>query len=490
MRNIFERGAAFLLVVAFATTPVWATCGGGGGGGGGGMPGGSGGNSNDPKPVVYHVPWKLPPKGDNKTVATEGLVLYWMPASPKEYAISPLKESRNLSLYASQCVTMQAADGSVANYDKLVGDSTLPVAVLATPDGTLIKKVENIGGKLKVGDVEKMVSDEIKSRSDNLDKELSDAKAKASSGDKTGAVELYKTVAAEKCMFPKKAKSATAELKKLGEENIGMVTSDGPNYDPALTTSIVNVMKQGLFAENNGKYIQAEQMYRKANAMDPNDPTPLRYLGELYRHHIGNWTKARSAFNQLLNMPSDPLSTAVALHGLGKMTIHDGDFKKGLSLMEKSADVYPIALTLRNLAVYWNSEGELAKANEYTQRALALDPDDPYNRIFAAVYLAQTGKKDEALKIASENIDLLPASYNLAAIYALNGQKEKALELLKRHFFQFERYQQVREKEMMEARVDAVFDSIRMDKDFLALTNGADGKLPIPMVRAASGTNN
>ena len=140
---MFERGAAFLLVVAFVTSPVWATCGGGGGGGGGGMAGsGGGGGSNDPKPVVYHVPWKMPPKGADQKIATEGLVLYWMPASPKEYTVSPLRESRNLSLYASQCVTMQAADASLANYEKLVGGSPLPVVVLATPDGTPIKKVD------------------------------------------------------------------------------------------------------------------------------------------------------------------------------------------------------------------------------------------------------------------------------------------------------------------------------------------------------------
>ncbi len=34
---------------------------------------------------------------------------------------------------------------------------------------------------------------------------------------------------------------------------------------------------------------------------------------------------------------------------------------------------------------------------------------------------------------------------------------------------------------MMEARVDAVFDSIRSDREFIALTKGADGRLPIPM---------
>ncbi|HYJ92068.1 MAG TPA: tetratricopeptide repeat protein [Pyrinomonadaceae bacterium] len=488
MKNIIERSAAFILVLAFITTPVWATCGGGGGGGGGGMTSNNGNGGGGNNEVVYHVPWKIPKEGDKPV--TEGLILYWFPASKNELQNSSLRESRNLSLYASQCVTMQLADGHTPNADKLIGDSKLPVAVLANPDGAPVQKLENTAGKLKVADVEKLVGTEIKTRSDNLDKSLADAKAKADLGDKASAIQIYKTVAAEKCMFPKKAKTATAELKKLGESNIGMVIGDGPNYDPALTTAIVRVMKQGLAAENAGKYVLADQLYSKAHNMDPADPTPLRYLGELYRHDIGNWIKARTAFNQILKMPSDPLSTAVALHGLGKMTIHDGDFQKGLSLMEQSVDVYPIALAYRNLAVYWNSEGQLAKANEYTQKALELNPDDPYNVVFAAVYLAQNGKKDEALKIANQHIDLLPASYNLAAIFALNGQKEKALELLKRHFFQFERYQQVREKEMMEARVDAVFDSIRMDQAFLALTSGADGKLPIPMVKTVSGTSN
>ena len=49
-------------------------------------------------------------------------------------------------------------------------------------------------------------------------------------------------------------------------------------------------------------------------------------------------------------MPADPLSRAVALHGLGKMTIHDGEFKAGLALMERSMEAYPLALTYRNLA--------------------------------------------------------------------------------------------------------------------------------------------
>jgi hypothetical protein len=44
---------------------------------------------------------------------------------------------------------------------------------------------------------------------------------------------------------------------------------------------------------------------------------------------------------------------------------------------------------------------------------------------------------------------------------------------------------------MMEARVDAVFDSLREDPAFVALTRDADGKLPMPMkgVTMRSGPN-
>ena len=45
-----------------------------------------------------------------------------------------------------------------------------------------------------------------------------------------------------------------------------------------------------------------------------------------YRHHTGDWAAARRTFGAILAMPADPISRAVALHGIGKMTIHDGDF--------------------------------------------------------------------------------------------------------------------------------------------------------------------
>src|SRR5258708_15840522 len=94
-------------------------------------------------------------------------------------------------------------------------------------------------------------------------------------------------------------------------------------------------------------------------------------------------------------MPADPMSRAVALHGLGKMTIHDGQFKKGLALMEQSVQEFPLALAYRNLAVYWNSEGDNVKADAFAQQALALDPKDQYNVIFSAVFRAANGPTEK-----------------------------------------------------------------------------------------------
>ena len=483
MNTQLSRALAGILIILFSLSPAWATCGGGGGGGTGGV--GGGGKNAGPAPVVYNVPWKM---WEARTAPQKGLILYWFPATNTEVDKSSLRTSRILTLYSSQCVAMTVADSKQPELQKIIGDSALPVAVLTTADGSPLKKIENTGGKLRADAVEKVVEAEMKQREAALDEQLKVGKEKVKAGDKDSAIAQLKPVAEENCLFPKKAKEAAKELKKLGVEEIGSIP-ESPVFDRVQSARIEAVMRQGLRAEIAERYVVAEKLYQQAHRMDPADATPLRYLGELYRHHTGEWDKARTVFNQILNMPADAIARAVALHGLGKMTIHDGEFKKGLALMEESVKEFPLALAYRNLAVYWNSEGDLEQGNAYTQKALALDPKDSYNLVFAAVFMAASGHGDEALRIARANRSLLPASYNLAAIYAQTGHKREALALLQRHFFRYERYQAVRTKEMMEARVDAVFDSLRQDSEFLALTSGADGKLPMPM-KNMTGTMN
>src|ERR1044072_5597808 len=168
MNTQLSRSLAALLITLFSLSPAWATCGGGGGGGTGGG-GGGGGRGSGPEPTVYKVPWNM---WDARSKPQRGLVLYWFPASNNEVQKSSLRTSRILTLYAAQCVTMTVADAKTPELQSIIGDSQLPVAVLATADGTTIKKVENTGGKLKSDDVDKIVEAEMKTRESALDGQL------------------------------------------------------------------------------------------------------------------------------------------------------------------------------------------------------------------------------------------------------------------------------------------------------------------------------
>jgi tetratricopeptide (TPR) repeat protein len=471
MKRLVAGPMSALVILFMAVVDVLATCGGGGGGGTGGMSGGS------MAEVVYQVPWKA--MSPTYAPASGGLVLFWFPASENELKNSSLRNSRTLTLYAAQCVTMGVADAGTPLGHQFAADEKLPVAVLAQSDGKIIGKAQGEAGKLKVAQVEKLLEAEMKQREAGLKETMNAAKDAAKRGDKDTAIAQYRNVLDQKCLFPKQGKDAANELKKLGVTGVEPVPL-AANFDRAVGARMEQALKSGLMAENMADYTGAEKLYTKARQMDAADPVPLRYLGELYRHQTGDWDKARVTFQTILDMPADPLSRAVALHGLGKMTIHDGEFARGLHLMEDSAAVFPLALTYRNLAVYWHSEGDRVKADAYTQQALKLDPDEPFNLVFAAAFMAgNAAHAEQALKVALANESLECASYNLAAIYAQLGQRNKALALLKRHFFQYERYDAVRSKEMMEARVDAVFASIVKDPEFLSLTAGADGKLPM-----------
>src|SRR5687767_5855842 len=201
MKSQLSRALATLLIVLFSLSPAWATCGGGGGGGTGGVAGGA--RSEGPSPPVYNVPWKM---WEARATPHKGLILYWFPASDNELKRSSLKASRILTLYSAQCVTMTVADARTPELKPIIGDSAVPVAVLASAEGTPINKVENTGGKLKVEQVEKLVDGEMKQRETNLDTQLKSGKEKAKAGDKDGAIAALKPVAEENCLFPKKAK--------------------------------------------------------------------------------------------------------------------------------------------------------------------------------------------------------------------------------------------------------------------------------------------
>jgi tetratricopeptide (TPR) repeat protein len=499
--------AILALALALVAPPLAATCGGGGGGGMGGAAMGGGGGTRGSMPSrtqTYSVPWNVvrggeeapPPIAAPSGAPVDNLVLYWFPTSPEEAKKSELQSSRDLTLVTSRCVTLAlvTTDNSSLRSRFAAGGSSSYV-VLADAAGKEISRVSaDASGKLKASQVDKLVNGELKSRESALDRTLEDAHAKERQGDAEGATALYQKIWSARCLVPGKLPKKAAEaLKKLGHpvpdesvSGLGTPPVAAPRLDLATTARIERTMEAGLTAENAARYTRAGRLYALAHKIDPADPVPLRYLGELYRHHTGDWKAARRTFDQILAMPADPVSRAVALHGLGKMTIHEGDFARGVALIEQSVATFPLPLAYRNLAVYWNSEGQVEKAQGFAEKALALDPDDPYTQIFVAAFIAEDGRRDEALRIAHAHEDLLAASYNLAAIQCLLGHRDEALALLRRHFYEYERFDAVRSKEMKEAREDIVFTALKEDPGFVELTAKAEKPATVGNIRSGA----
>jgi tetratricopeptide (TPR) repeat protein len=472
MRKLLPALAAIAFITA--SHPLLATCGGGGGGGMGGvMPRNSMNTTaaSQQKPDAYVVPWRS--IGPQDKPLTTPLVVMWFPADAGEIDSSELNLSRPLILYSAQCIGLQVVKPDDANTIARFDVVTKRPIVLLVADGKVLDHVGPTGRTITVSSVENMIHHELFQRETAADALLETARGQSAT-DKDAAIASYEKVWSQHCLLPKQGREAQKGLKRLGVavKDAELRTID-PDLSPAMNARITEAMSVAFQAELAADYPRARALYRAAAAIDPADPVPTRFLGEFYRHYTGEWTLARQTFDHLLGMQPDPLSRAVALHGLGKMTIHMGDSAKGLALFEQSIAAYPLALTYRNLAVYWNSERQRAKADQYVQKALALDPHDPFNLIFAATYMVDSGRRQEALRIAKENEGELAASYNLAAIYALLGNKGKAMDLLKRHFYQYERFDDVRAMEMWEARVDYVFASMKDDPAFVELTKMA-----------------
>ena len=177
MKTQLSRALSVVLAVVLLgpSVPAWATCGGGGGGGMGG--------ADEP---AYQVPWKVMKPSDPPV--NDGLILYWFPTGQQELERSSLRNSRTLTMYSSQCVAMTVAEATAAVGQKLVGNSKLPVAVLAEPDLTVVGRAENVNGYLRVEAVEKLLEEEMKKRESAVKERLEEGKNKAKSGDKQAAM--------------------------------------------------------------------------------------------------------------------------------------------------------------------------------------------------------------------------------------------------------------------------------------------------------------
>ncbi len=162
------------------------------------------------------APWLYIEKGATLPITTP-LVLYWLPASSEEMERSPLLTSRALIADSASCVALEAVvPDNEAMAAKLGAAGRLPMAVLTDRHGNVVRRVENVGGALRQPAVEQMVADELSARNEAMYHDITEARRRAGTGNKQGAIDRYQKIWDDRCLFPLAGEEAKKALKALG----------------------------------------------------------------------------------------------------------------------------------------------------------------------------------------------------------------------------------------------------------------------------------
>jgi tetratricopeptide (TPR) repeat protein len=163
-----------------------------------------------------------------------------------------------------------------------------------------------------------------------------------------------------------------------------------------------------------GRYSAAADEYRKALEVQPNDPAVHNKLGICYQQ-LGNDAMARREYDQALAL--DP-GYAEVWNNIGTLEQSRKRFKPAVRAYKKAIDTKPgLATPWKNLGNAYLALGQAEEAFEAYQEAFRLDP---------------TILESQGPGIPAAGIDVAMQSFYLAKLLATNGQKDAALDFLRR----------------------------------------------------------
>ncbi|WP_417910972.1 tetratricopeptide repeat protein [Candidatus Electronema sp. PJ] len=222
--------------------------------------------------------------------------------------------------------------------------------------------------------------------------------------------------------------------------------------------------QSGQLAEGRVDYAKAMRQYKKAVALEENNPDYLLTAGAIART-LGNYAQAQEWLERLLKMREaegkDGLDLALAQHELAWLYDDQGQYEKAEPLYKRSLDIrektlgkdHPdVAASLNNLAVLYTAQVKYKEAEPLLQRALDIKektfgkdhPDTEGNLNNLAILYQKQGRYAEAeplykrdLKISEKSLgkdhpEVATTLNNLANLYQAQGRYEAAEPLYQR----------------------------------------------------------
>ena len=258
-------------------------------------------------------------------------------------------------------------------------------------------------------------------------------------------------------------------------------------------------LARAYIRQGNWQWDTIQNVYRKARdaaeralAIDPNQPLAHRVLGYVYWDYDLNRDSGQAEFKKSRELdPSDP----DALSALTIVALAYGRLDEAIELKRRNAEADPLnALMLDDLASLYLDAGRSADAETAVRRALTLKPDytgghcnlgmvllargqpdlalgemqresDPAARAACVPFAYwSSGRHAEADAAAKELVDRYADlyAYNIAQLYAFEGETDTAFEWLERAYRQ-------RDLGLTMIKVDSLVRGLRGDPRFGAL---------------------
>jgi len=163
-----------------------------------------------------------------------------------------------------------------------------------------------------------------------------------------------------------------------------------------------------------GRYAEAAEEYKKALAVQPLDAGVHNKLGICYQY-LQDDAQAQREYERALKLRP---SYAEAWNNLGTLEQSRRRFKQAERAYKKAISMKPaLATAWKNIGHAYVALGRIQEAFEAYREAFRLDP---------------SVLESQAIGIPASGVDVATQNYYLAKLLALNGETEKAIELLRR----------------------------------------------------------
>jgi len=182
-----------------------------------------------------------------------------------------------------------------------------------------------------------------------------------------------------------------------------------------------NILHQAISLHQSGQLSQAETLYRKILAAEPDNPEALHFSGVL-AHQMGKGQSAVELIRKALKCKPDYIE---AFYNLGRILLFQGKSKEAASIYRQLIIMKPDdAQVHNNLGIALKNQGKPDEAIASFRQALTIMPEYAQAHNNLGVVLSDQGMPDQAIasfrQALALNPDYLEVYYNLGN--TLKGQ--------------------------------------------------------------------